>query len=172
MATYLLAWQPIFTTCLILCRYQFCKISIHRPPLYLVQEYYVTIFFIWNPLLTSNCTTISMVSLYAIDFHLRMMSKLWHFLVSRMQGAKRKLLDLANTFGLSNTVMRLIEKRTAQVNTFITCTYWHTHTRLSLYPITSKWSAFWDGWFLGQCLCNAVHLLSSIRMSMYFTCCF
>ncbi|KAL5013624.1 hypothetical protein ScPMuIL_007894 [Solemya velum] len=31
-----------------------------------------------------------------------------------LKGAKRKMLDLANTLGMSNTVMRLIEKRTYQ----------------------------------------------------------
>ena len=32
-----------------------------------------------------------------------------------MQGVQRKMLDVANALGLSNTVMRLIEKRTTQV---------------------------------------------------------
>lgn len=31
-----------------------------------------------------------------------------------LKGAQRKILDLANTLGLSNTVMRLIERRTYQ----------------------------------------------------------
>lgn len=31
-----------------------------------------------------------------------------------LKGAQRKILDLANTLGLSNTVMRLIERRTVQ----------------------------------------------------------
>ena len=34
------------------------------------------------------------------------------------QGAQRKVLDIMNTLGLSNTVMRLTEKRTEQVNTY------------------------------------------------------
>ena len=33
-----------------------------------------------------------------------------------LQGVQRKMLDVANTLGLSNTVMRLIEKRTTQVS--------------------------------------------------------
>jgi len=31
-----------------------------------------------------------------------------------LKGAQKKILDIANTLGLSNTVMRLIEKRTFQ----------------------------------------------------------
>ena len=31
------------------------------------------------------------------------------------QGAHRRMLDVINTLGLSNTVMRLIEKRSTQV---------------------------------------------------------
>lgn len=31
-----------------------------------------------------------------------------------LQGAQRKMLDVSNMLGLSNTVMRLIEKRTFQ----------------------------------------------------------
>lgn len=38
-----------------------------------------------------------------------------------VQGAHRKLLDLTNTLGLSNTVMRLIEKRSSQVSTCQFC---------------------------------------------------
>ena len=37
---------------------------------------------------------------------------------SLSQGAQRKVLDIMNTLGLSNTVMRLIEKRTDQVNLY------------------------------------------------------
>ena len=33
---------------------------------------------------------------------------------STLKGAHRKILDIANTLGLSNTVMRLIERRTYQ----------------------------------------------------------
>ena len=31
-----------------------------------------------------------------------------------LKGAHKKILDVANTLGLSNTVMRLIERRTSQ----------------------------------------------------------
>ena len=40
-------------------------------------------------------------------------------LLPSSQGAHRKLLDLTSTLGLSNTVMRLIEKRTQQVSRYL-----------------------------------------------------
>ncbi len=39
----------------------------------------------------------------------------WLLCVLLLQGAHRKLLDLTSTLGLSNTVMRLIDKRSEEV---------------------------------------------------------